>query len=139
MKYLAYLVFFLLMGKVNAQVDEKALKQKMAEEPYSSEFDSIAQAMGYKDGDKILVWTIFTISKEGKLVDIKARGPHPILEKEAIRILENTPEIVPENFKPKEVNPKFSLPITFVIEKERQEAKRLKRERRKSKSENQPD
>lgn len=132
MKNLFALALVLIFFKTNAQVDKKLLQQKVSEKSESSNFDSIVKALGYKEGDELLVWTIFTINKEGKIIDIKARGPHPILEKEAIRILESTPEIVPENFKPTEEEPRFSLPITFVIESDKQKAKRLKRENRKS-------
>ncbi|MBW8244808.1 energy transducer TonB [Muricauda oceani] len=92
MKNLFALALVLIFFKTNAQVDKKPLQQKVSEKSESSNFDSIVKALGYKEGDELLVWTIFTINKDGKIINIKARGPHPILEKEAIRILENTPE-----------------------------------------------
>ncbi|MBO0324052.1 hypothetical protein J0X14_17215 [Muricauda sp. CAU 1633] len=135
-KKLLVLFVILISFEVDAQINKEILKQKVSEESKSSNFDSITKSLGYKGGDKVLVLTIFTINKEGEIVNVKARGPHPLFEKEAIRILQNTPEIVPENFKPREEDPKFSLPITFVIETERQKAKRIKKENRNRKSKN---
>jgi len=128
--FLRFLIFLFSLTAFS-QVDREVLERKIYEESQNSNFDSITKALGYKGGDKVLVYTIFAINKDGKIVDIKAKGPHSVFEKEAIRILENTPEIVPKNYKAPEVNPRFSLPITFVIETEKQKARRLKNEKRK--------
>lgn len=135
-KYFLLSLLLLLAIEAKTQINKEVLQKKISEQSENSNFDSITKSLGYKGGDKVLVLTIFTINKEGKIVNIKARGPHPLFEKEAIRILQNTPEIVPEDFKPKEEDPRFSLPITFVIETERQKAKRIKKENRGRKSKN---
>ena len=126
-KIFSILTIFISSLALNGQVDRNLIEQKIQEKSNTSEFDSIVKEFGYKSGEEIKVWAIFTINQEGKIVDIKTRGPHPYFEKEAEKILQNTPEIVPKNFKPKEENPRFSLPITFVIESEKKRSQRRKK------------
>lgn len=128
MKYYILILLSILTINVNSQVDKKVLSQKVAEMRENLEYDSIVKALGLKNGDKVLVNTIFTINTNGLITDIKTRGIHPYFENEAKRILQNTPELVPENFKPKEENPRFALPITFVIKSKKKKTKRKKKE-----------
>jgi TonB family protein len=61
------------------------------------------------------VYIIFIITKEGKITDIRTRGPHPILEQEARRIVKLLPDIGPGRQNGKAVNVPFSIPITFKL------------------------
>ncbi len=61
------------------------------------------------------VYIIFKITKEGKITDIRTRGPHPILEQEARRIVKLLPDIGPGRQNGKAVNVPFSIPITFKL------------------------
>lgn len=122
------------MFALNAQIDKKLMNQTIHEETDNSIFDSIAKVLGYKGGDAVRVSTMFTVNEQGKIVDIKARGPHPIFEQEAIRIIEAVPDMVPAEFNGKPISPRFSLPITFIIETAKQKRRRLKKEKRKSES-----
>ncbi|WP_394800338.1 energy transducer TonB [Aestuariivivens marinum] len=72
------------------------------------------------------VLTQFTINEEGQIVDIKARGSHPVFENEAIRIIKMIPQLEPPSLNEKPVSPRFSLPIIFAIQTEKQKRKRLK-------------
>lgn len=128
MKYYLLLLISVLTMNANSQVDKKVLSQKVDEMRENSEYDSIVKALGLKNGDKVLVNTIFTINTDGLITDIKTRGIHPYFENEAKRILQNTPELVPENFKPKDENPRFALPITFVIKSKKKKTKRREKE-----------
>lgn len=58
---------------------------------------------------------MFTINGEGEIVDIKKRGPSPLLEAEAERIIKRLPKMQPgkQDGKPAEVV--FSIPITFKL------------------------
>lgn len=58
---------------------------------------------------------MFTIDKQGNIVDIRKRGPSPILEKEAVRIIERLPKMTPGEQKGQPVNVPFSIPITFRL------------------------
>lgn len=128
MKYCILILLSILTMNVYSQVDKKVLSQKVAEIRENSEYDSIIKALKLKNGDKVLVNTIFTINADGLITDIKARGIHPYFENEAKRILQNTPELVPENFKPKKENPRFALPITFVVKSKKKKTNRRKKE-----------
>jgi TonB family protein len=59
---------------------------------------------------------IFIIDTEGNVVDIKKRGPSPILEAEAQRILELLPKMQPGKQKGKVVKIPFSIPISFRLQ-----------------------
>jgi len=128
-KLISLIILILCLKVLNGQVDKKLIQQKIKEKSNTSEFDSIVKKFGYRTGDEIKVWAIFSINQEGKIVDIKTRGPHSYFEEEAERILQNTPEIVPENFKSREKNPRFSLPITFVIDSKKKKAKKKKKKK----------
>jgi len=59
----------------------------------------------------------FVINKEGKVIKIHARGPHPKLEQEAIRVIKLIPKMKqPGTMDGKSVNVRYNLPIIFNIE-----------------------
>ena len=62
------------------------------------------------------VFIQFIISKDGSISNIKTRGPHPLLEKEANRIISLLPKMSPGSVKGKAVNVPFSIPITFKLQ-----------------------
>ncbi len=96
--------------------------------------DSINKALNYKDGDKITVYCIFSINSKGEIIDIKVRGPHPIYEQEAIKLLKSVPPI--DSSKLKKENPTFSYPISFIVESPEKRAKRLAKEEKKQRRKN---
>jgi len=57
----------------------------------------------------------FMIDKNGETTDIRARGPSPELEKEAIKAIKSLPKMIPGNVDDKSVNVIYGLPINFVI------------------------
>ncbi|MCR8669441.1 energy transducer TonB [Aestuariibaculum sp. M13] len=57
--------------------------------------------------------TRFKINKEGKIVDIQVRAPHPDLENEAIRVLKLLPEFIPATQRNKPIDVLYNLPIIF--------------------------
>ncbi len=83
---------------------------------------------------KVKIIVMFKIDKEGNVISIKARAPHPKLEEEAIRII----KLIPKMQKPgiqrgKPVIVPYTLPITFEVKG----AKPLtKKEQRKLKKKN---
>ncbi|MEO0900477.1 MAG: energy transducer TonB, partial [Bacteroidota bacterium] len=69
-----------------------------------------------KQGIQGKVYIIFTIDKEGKVTNIRTRGPHPILEEEAQRIISLIPQMTtPARLNGKPVKIPFSIPITFKL------------------------
>ncbi|MCB0374391.1 MAG: energy transducer TonB [Sinomicrobium sp.] len=61
------------------------------------------------------VFVIFIIDKDGKVTDIRARGPHKLLEKEAVRIIKELPDMTPGKYKGAPVRVPFAIPITFKL------------------------
>ena len=58
----------------------------------------------------------FKIDKNGKVIDVRARAPHPRLEKEAVRVVESLPDMTPGKQRGKPVGVLYSLPIVFDIQ-----------------------
>lgn len=59
---------------------------------------------------------IFKIDKTGSIVGIRARAPHPGLEKEAKRVIGQLPKMKPGKQRGKAVTVPYSLPIIFQVQ-----------------------
>ena len=71
-----------------------------------------------KTGIQGRVFVQFIIDKDGSIVGIRSRGPHPILEIEAKRIISRLPKFIPAlDSDGKAVKVPFSVPITFKLQK----------------------
>ncbi|MCT4628797.1 energy transducer TonB [Winogradskyella sp.] len=81
-------------------------------ENFSTELTS---DLGLSPGKK-RIFINFTISKTGEIINVIARGPHPALEKEAIRVISLVPKFdKPGYYGDEPVDVKYSIPIVFVI------------------------
>lgn len=123
---LTILFFNLIIGQ-EYSVDKTAETIKNFDE---RKFDSIVKTLNYKGGDKVKVYTQFKVNEKGEVVDITARGPHKIFEDKAISLVKDLPKFEPDKLKGKSAETKFTLPITLVIETEKEKKKRIKREER---------
>ena len=70
-----------------------------------------------KTGIQGRVFVQFIIDKDGSIVGIRTRGPHPILEIEAKRIISILPKFIPGYVDGKAVRVPFSMSITFKLQK----------------------
>ncbi|MFB6319569.1 energy transducer TonB [Saccharicrinis sp. FJH54] len=62
------------------------------------------------------VWVKFVVTKKGIIKNVKVmRGVHPLLDKEAVRVIKSMPKWVPGKIKGKPANTNFMLPINFVL------------------------
>lgn len=75
----------------------------------------LAGDLGLTPGKK-RVYVQFKIDKTGEIVDVRARGPHARLEKEAIRVVELLPKMEPGKQRGRPVGVKYTLPITLLVE-----------------------
>ncbi|MCF6223625.1 MAG: energy transducer TonB [Flavobacteriaceae bacterium] len=75
----------------------------------------LAGDLGLSPGKK-RVYVQFKIDKTGKVVDVRARGPHKRLEKEAIRVVNMIPKMTPGKQRGRPVGVKYTLPITLIVE-----------------------
>ena len=74
----------------------------------------LGQELGLSGIQKIFVQ--FKIDKTGKVVDIKARAPHPRLQKEAQRVIAGLPQMKPAKQRNRAVGVIYTKPITFRID-----------------------
>lgn len=74
----------------------------------------LASDLGLSGRQRINV--IFKIDKTGSVTGIRARAPHPGLEKEAKRVIGLLPKMKPGKQRGKPVNVPYSLPIIFQVQ-----------------------
>ncbi|RXJ43776.1 M56 family metallopeptidase [Gelidibacter gilvus] len=75
---------------------------------------NLAKELGLTGMQRLTV--IFKIGEDGYITDIKARAAHPGLEKEAIRVIEALPKMIPGKQKGKAVVVPYSIPILFQVQ-----------------------
>ena len=74
----------------------------------------LAGDLGLSGRQRIMV--IFKIDKTGSVTGVRARAPHPGLEKEAKRVIGLLPKMKPGKQRGKPVNVPYSLPIIFQVQ-----------------------
>ena len=92
---------------------EKECFQRKMEEHISYHFNYPAEAMA--NGIEGRVDVMITIGKDGKVRDIKTRGPHYLLTQEAVRIMNQLPEMEPARIDGKPADIPYSVPVTFGL------------------------
>jgi len=99
-------------------LDNEAAKKcfvKKVSDHVASQFNSkIAKDLGFFGKQHIKVQ--FKIDNTGNIVDVKSKAGHPDLEKEATRVVNALPKMIPGEHKGKKVGVIYSLPILFVID-----------------------
>ena len=74
----------------------------------------LAGDLGLSGRQRISV--IFKIDKNGNVTGVRSRAPHPMLEKEAARVINMLPKMKPGRQRGKPVIVPYSLPITFQVQ-----------------------
>ncbi|HLV92358.1 MAG TPA: energy transducer TonB [Aequorivita sp.] len=74
----------------------------------------LANDLGLDGRQRIMVQ--FKIDKTGRVTDVRARAPHPRLEREAISVVQSLPNMTPGKQRGKPVAVLYSLPIIFDIQ-----------------------
>jgi protein TonB len=74
----------------------------------------LASELGLSGRQRINV--IFKIDKTGSITGVRARAPHPGLEKEAARVINMLPKMKPGKQRGKAVGVPYSLPIIFQVQ-----------------------
>ncbi|TBW30051.1 M56 family metallopeptidase [Gramella sp. KN1008] len=74
---------------------------------------SLGKKLGLTGINRVVVQ--FRIDETGTIADIKARAPHPELEKEAERVIGNLPQMEPGIHRGEKVSVMYSLPIVFKV------------------------
>lgn len=82
---------------------------------FGDNFDtSLASDLGLSSGKKSL-YVIFTIDKKGNITKVKARGPHPVLEQEVVKVTKSLPKMIPGKQGGISVGVTYSIPVTFQV------------------------
>lgn len=97
---------------LNEQEARKCFQQQM-QNHIKRYFRYPKEAVEKKLSGKVAI--IFIINKDGEAENIRTRGPHPILEKEAVRIIKLLPKMVPGKQNGVPVKVPYSIPITFHL------------------------
>lgn len=87
----------------------------------SKMLEHISKNFGYPEEAQKLgiqgrVYVKFVMDKKGEIFGVRTRGPHKLLEKEAVRIISLLPKMKPGMHDGKEVNVPFSIPIAFKLQ-----------------------
>lgn len=94
---------------------KRACMSKKIQQFVSKKFNTeLASDLGLSGRQRINV--IFKIDKKGDVTGIRARAPHPGLEKEATRVIGLLPKMKPGKQRGKPVNVPYSLPIIFQVQ-----------------------
>ncbi|CAM4229051.1 M56 family metallopeptidase [Zobellia nedashkovskayae] len=96
------------------ETDVRACFQQNMQKHISKHFKYPEEAQ--RQGIEGRVSIMFTIDEDGSIVKIRKRGPHELLEAEAVRIIEKLPRMAPGSYAGKTVKVPFSIPISFKLE-----------------------
>ncbi|GAA3635543.1 M56 family metallopeptidase [Flavivirga jejuensis] len=72
-----------------------------------------ASKLGVKGKQRINV--IFKIDKEGNVTGVRSRAAYPVLEKEAVRVINTLPKMIPGKRDGNNIEVSYTLPIIFQI------------------------
>lgn len=101
--------------KGNKAALKKCFNKKM-QQHFARKFDGdLPNELGLSSGRKRLIM-LFKIDRNGDIVDIRAKAPHPRLQKEAIRIIKLLPKMKPGRQRGKPVGVKYTLPMRIDVE-----------------------
>lgn len=96
-------------GKTNAELRKCFEAKVIAHIKKNYEFPELASELGIHGK----VFVMFAIDQNGRVSDIKTRGPDKILENEARRIISLLPQMEPAKQRNRNVKVPYSIPINF--------------------------
>lgn len=103
-------------GCKGSKAELKKCFNKKMQKHFAKKFDSdLPNELGLSPGKKRLIM-LFKIDKTGNIVDVRAKAPHPRLQKEAIRIIKLLPRMTPGRQRGKPVGVKYTLPMRIDVE-----------------------
>jgi protein TonB len=89
---------------------------KMVQKHFNRKFDAeLPNELGLSSGRK-RVFIGFKIDRNGNVVDIKAKAPHPKIKKEVISVMKKLPKMKPGRQRGKAVGVKYNIPFTLIVE-----------------------
>jgi len=104
-------------GKKGTQALKDCMSKKIQKFIGSKFNTEIANDLGLS-GERVKIMTMFTIGKNGKIINIKARSKYKDLEKEARRVISALPKMKPGQQRNRPVKVTYTLPIVFKVDEE---------------------
>lgn len=101
-------------GCENADDKKKCMSEKITKH-VNRKFDTgLGAELGLSGRNRVSVQ--FKINKNGDIVNVRARGPHPRLEREAVNVIKALPKMKPGEQRGQKVGVLYGLPINFVVQ-----------------------
>lgn len=101
-------------GCERAKDKKKCMSEKIAKFVNRKFNTDLAGDLGLNG--RLRISTVFRINKNGDIVGVQARAPHPRLAKEAERVINLLPKMQPGKQRGVPVNVTYSLPIIFQVQ-----------------------
>ena len=103
-------------GCSGSKAELKACFSRMVQKHFSRKFDAdLPNELGLSSGRK-KVYIGFKIDKNGDVVNIQARAPHPKIKDEVIDVMKQLPKMKPGRQRGTAVGVKYSIPFTLIVE-----------------------
>ncbi|MFD0963634.1 energy transducer TonB [Pseudofulvibacter geojedonensis] len=100
--------------KKNNADRKKCMSEKITKHVNKKFNTDLAADLGLSGVQRIAV--AFKIDKTGNIVGVRARAPHPALQKEAERVIKSLPKMKPGKQRGKSVTVPYALPIKFQVQ-----------------------
>ncbi|MDG2357945.1 MAG: energy transducer TonB [Polaribacter sp.] len=101
--------------KGNKEELKKCFSKKV-QKHFSRKFDAdLPNELGLSAGRK-RVFIGFKIDKNGNIVNVQARAPHPKIKSEVVKVMKQLPKMKPGRQRGKPVGVKYSIPFTLIVE-----------------------
>ncbi|MEM7187167.1 MAG: energy transducer TonB [Bacteroidota bacterium] len=101
-------------GESDNSSRKKCMETKVMEYVQKNFNTDLAAELGLEGRQRISVQ--FKIDKHGQVINVRARAPHPRLEKEAVGLISKLPRMTPGKQRGKPVGVIYALPILFQVE-----------------------
>lgn len=94
----------------------KACFNQKVQRHFARKFDTdLPNELGLSTGKK-RVFIGFKIDNKGNIVNVQARGPHPKIEQEVIKVMKLLPKMKPGRQRGKPVGVSYNIPFSLVVE-----------------------
>jgi len=103
-------------GCSGSNQERKDCFSKMVQKHFQKNFDAdLPNELGLSAGKK-KVFIGFKIDKNGNVVDIQTKAPHPKIKDEVEKVMNKMPKMKPGKQRGKPVGVKYSIPFTLIVE-----------------------
>ncbi|CAM4331348.1 M56 family metallopeptidase [Gillisia hiemivivida] len=92
---------------------KKCMSQKIQEHVQENFNTNMGKELGLTGQNRVIVQ--FKINKNGEIIEVRSRAPHPKLEEEAKRVINSIPQMIPGKQNGTAIGVVYSLPIVFQV------------------------